>query len=129
MKKNWIIGIAIFLVLAIIGNIMKKNTKPKETVVKETLKPKIDEQCTMASVILKDYVKEMLDAPKTAEFPWSDYKCRYEGNGVYFVQSYVEFKNLYNVPLKRTYQITLQFDGVDKYSPRSWKMLKFGWLD
>ena len=105
------------LCYGLIGSQVDKKEQAAAAVVKED-----KGECTMAFIISKTYVTPKLAAPRTADFPFSDFKCSRKDN-TYQVFSYVECKNLFNVPLKYNYVVQMQFIGGDSGDPKNWRLL------
>jgi hypothetical protein len=128
--KMWVWVVLIMIGVAFVFEVFRDKPpgylkQPQQTEQKSFDKK---DNCTMAFIISQEYVKRKLDAPRTADFPTYDYKCRKESGETYFVQSTVKFKNLYNVALEKTYQVKLQFTGGDDADNNNWKLISIAFL-
>ena len=129
-----------FIVVTLLGICNLVHNDSKKATINDSTKLVVDStpvsqkdnlsgQEDMAYVISKSYVKDRLDSPEIANFPWTDYRCRYESGGVYFLQSYVKCKNLYGVELKKTYNCRLKFLGGSSSDNRQWKLMLIEFLN
>jgi hypothetical protein len=88
-----------------------------------------DGECANAYVIAKPIIKASLDVPESASFPFSDFHCQNQGDSIYEIHSYVECKNLYNVSLKKNYQIILKYIGGSPADNTNWQLIKINFLN
>jgi hypothetical protein len=57
----------------------------------------------MAFIICKDFVKQRLKAPASADFPWLDFNSRSEGSETYSVTSYVAAEDGFGAKLRNAW--------------------------
>jgi hypothetical protein len=73
-----------------------------------------------AWVWAKDFVKAQLTAPKTADFPWTDFTMANPNGGhIWIVKSYVDSQNSFGAVGRSTFTVTMEYLGKEK-----WKLLK-----
>lgn len=78
-----------------------------------------------ASIICKDFVRDQLKAPATAEFPTLDFSFVRHGGNHWTIKSYVDAQNGFGAKVRSGYICDMQYDGVgDVYSRASWKLLE-----
>ena len=73
-----------------------------------------------AWVWAKDFVKARLTAPKTADFPWTDFSmANPNGGNIWIVKSYVDSKNALGAETRTHFIVTMEYLGREE-----WKLLK-----
>jgi len=77
-----------------------------------------------AFIISKTFVEQNLKAPKSADFPFSDYTYTILKDNTIEVRSYVDAQNALGVQLRNKYVILLKLIGADVSDPANWRMLK-----
>lgn len=80
-------------------------------------------QSTMAFIQCKNYVRNHLKAPSTADFPFIDNMTSDIGNGVYVVNSYVDAQNGFGAMIRSTYQCKVQYIGGDNADQKNWRLI------
>jgi hypothetical protein len=93
-------------------------------------KNKVTDHNTMASVICKEYVKNSLLSPSTADFPWpSSSDTKEFANKIYEVRSYVDAQNGFGAMIRNNYYCQLQYTGADtsdaEANIENWNLLDF----
>ena len=76
-----------------------------------------------AFIISRDFIKQNLTSPKSANFSLLDYKYSKVIDNTITIQSFVDSKNEYNVEIRKQYTIKLLFLGGDWSDINNWKML------
>ncbi len=76
-----------------------------------------------AYIVSKDFVKLQLKSPKSANFPYSDYKFSNVVNNTVTIESYVDAKNAYDVKVRQYYSIKMQLTGNDWTDLNHWKVI------
>lgn len=69
----------------------------------------------------KQSIKKQLKAPKTADFPFMDFKWRKEGNA-YTITSYVNAENSFGAMLKSSWICTATHNGGSEYDINNWSI-------
>lgn len=83
-----------------------------------------EDRSTMAYIICKDYVKESLKSPSSADMPFlcdntvADVKTQ-----TYKIASYVDAVNSFNAKLRTTYTAVLHYKGGDDADPANWQVV------
>lgn len=73
-------------------------------------------------VTVHDFVKQRLKAPSTADFPYGELVTD-KGNGIYFMNSYVDAQNGFGAMLRNYYTCELQFNGRDWIDENNWNII------
>jgi hypothetical protein len=79
---------------------------------------------SMAYVQAKNYVKMVLKAPASADFPFMGQGEEIKEN-LYLVDSYVDSQNSFGAMLRSEYSISLEYQGGDPADQNSWKVIGF----
>lgn len=82
-----------------------------------------EEFARKAFVISQDFVKAQLTFPKSADFPFLDYKFSNVIDNTIVIESYVDAKNAYNAEIRHNYSIKLKLVGSDWTTASSWKVI------
>lgn len=76
---------------------------------------------TEAYITAKDYVKQELKAPATAEF--SDYTCDEGIDSTYFLNGVVDSQNSFGALLRSNWTVKLKWIGGDWAQSTSWQLI------
>ncbi|OMP76145.1 MULTISPECIES: hypothetical protein [unclassified Chitinophaga] len=76
-----------------------------------------------AFTISKNFVRETLKAPGSADFPTLDFTSDYMGENTYMVKSYVDAQNSFGAKLRTHYVATLKFNGGDWADKSNWTLV------
>jgi len=76
-----------------------------------------------AFIISHNFVKSNLKSPKSANFPFNDYRYSISENNTIIIESYVDAKNSYNAEIRTNYRIELKFNGGDWADINNWQTL------
>lgn len=74
-----------------------------------------------AYLMAKDYVKQELKAPATAEF--SDYTCEEGPDSTYSLDGNVDSQNSFGAMLRSSWTVKLKWLGGDAELPTSWQLI------
>jgi hypothetical protein len=127
------LGCASLLVLGVIGWLAIALTPTSSTAppANITSTPRAqapaDADETNAFVMCKDFVKDRLKAPASADFPWLDRQVTKRGPGRFTVVSYVDAQNAFGAKIRTHYSCTVSFKGGSVFALRDWTLesLKF----
>lgn len=79
---------------------------------------------SVAYQISKQYVKENLKAPSTADFPFDDYKSWIFDDSTVVIKGYVDAQNTFGAQVRQNYRIKLKWkDDYDVYT--NWQLIEF----
>lgn len=81
------------------------------------------EFATNAFVISQEFVKQKLLSPKSADFPFMDYKYSNVIDNTIVIQSYVDAKNAYGTEIRHNYTIKMKKIGSDWADSNNWQVL------
>lgn len=85
------------------------------------------EWLSRAEIISRNFVKERLKAPSTAEFPSSGYISKYsQKEDCYYVVSHVDAQNAFGAMLRQRWAVKVKYTGGDWAEQRNWQLLSFG---
>jgi hypothetical protein len=76
-----------------------------------------------AFIISQDFVKKELISPKSADFPFNDYRFSNVIENSITIDSYVDAKNAYNVEIRHKYRIKVKLIGSDWSDIRNWQVI------
>lgn len=76
-----------------------------------------------AFIISHDFVKKELISPKSANFPFIDYRFSNVKENTITIESYVDAKNAYNVKIRHKYRIKLKLIGSDWSDIGNWQVI------
>jgi hypothetical protein len=69
-----------------------------------------------AYVMSQDFITKQLKAPATADFPvGSDGHVKYEGDSVFYVNSYVDAQNSFGANIRTNYSGRIKYMGKDNW--------------
>ena len=117
MKNDWPTAFKIF----IIGMTIFAISECKKSSPKSDEEPK--DESSMASIQCKEFVKERLKSPSSADFPLLDYQASVIGNNQYVIRSYVEAQNSFGANLKSNYVCIVKWNGQESYAIRNWELI------
>lgn len=75
----------------------------------------------MASVQCRNYVRDRLKSPSTANFPWDS--AQSVGNNTYEMYSYVDAQNGFGATIRNNFYCKIQYTGGDVGNQSSWSVL------
>lgn len=80
-----------------------------------------------ASVVCRGLVKNNLQSPASADFPWIDDRVASLGRHEYEISSYVDSQNGFGAMLRSSYECRLKFKGgdADPLMASSWDVVRF----
>ena len=79
---------------------------------------------SQASIVCKDYVRQTLKAPATADFPLLDFSAYRRGGNHWTIKSYVDAQNGFGAQIRNHYSCDMQYSGTgDPLDAGSWKLL------
>lgn len=76
-----------------------------------------------AFVISKEFVKQKLLSPKSADFPFMDFKFSNVIDNTIVIESYVDAKNSYGTEIRHNYTIKMKKIGSDWADSNSWQVI------
>jgi hypothetical protein len=76
-----------------------------------------------AFIISKVFVKDRLVSPKSADFPFLDYKFSNVTNNTIIIESYVDSENSYGSEVRSSYKIKLKLIGSDWGDEDNWEVI------
>lgn len=85
--------------------------------------PKKKDLSFMAVVQCKNYVKEKLISPSTADFPFFDFKSNHIRNDIYVVRSFVDSQNSFGATIRTRWKCKIQYTGGENGDQRNWDLL------
>ena len=78
---------------------------------------------TMAVVQSRNYVRDSLSTPSTADFPWLDHSVLATGNETYIVKSYVDAQNEFGATVRYHFVCKVRYTGGDHADQRNWALV------
>jgi len=82
-----------------------------------------EEFARKAFIISKVFVKGRLVSPRSADFPFQDYKFSNVTNNTIVVESYVDSENAYGAEIRSNYKIRLKLIGSDWGDEDNWEVI------
>lgn len=76
-----------------------------------------------AFVISKEFVTQKLLSPKSADFPFMDFKFSNVIDNTIVIESYVDAKNAYGTEIRHNYTIKMKKIGSDWADSNSWQVI------
>lgn len=76
-----------------------------------------------AFIISKDFVKQKLLSPKSADFPFLDFKYSNVIDNTIVIESYVDAKNSYGTEIRHNYTIKMKKIGSDWADSNNWQVI------
>lgn len=133
-------GCLVIIAIIVTGVIFLGGDSDKTTDIKESYKTgyengktmgkestEEDDMSTVALIMSRDYMKEVLVSPSTAKFAGvfdaQDYGKMNEDT--YFVVSYVDSQNSFGAMLRSDYNMWLRYKGGDKYEISNWEVTRW----
>ena len=103
---------------------IEENKKKYSTDIKESesINSDNDELHTVAFMIAKDFIKERLKSPSTANFDY-DYSWKVLGNKTYIIISNVDAQNSFGAKLKNKFYVKLKFKGGEDVDIKNWELI------
>lgn len=77
----------------------------------------------MAAIQCQDFVRNRLNSPATADFPFLDREVRSEGNETYFVISYVDSQNGFGATIRSDFNCRIRYAGGEDADIRNWELV------
>ena len=105
---------------------MEETTEQKKSSIfdKPTVQKRENEdKSIMAHLIAQDHIKSILKAPKTAKFPWFDYKVARLENQVYQVVTHVDSQNGFGAMIRTRFTVKLEYFGGNDSDPGNWEII------
>lgn len=102
----------IWIVAALSGGDGTSGTAPKKTGVTDA----------EAHIVAQNYVKNVLKAPSTADFPLLDYSAFDLGNNKYKIVSYVDSQNSFGAQVRSDYLAILSYKGGEWADASNWTL-------
>ena len=102
--------VALIVALVVIGSLLPKAESDHRS---------------MAVVQCKNYVKNRLRSPSSADFPWIDLDQSVvsTGNETYIVSSYVDAQNAFGATVRNDYVCKIQYTGGERTDQRNWPLV------
>lgn len=82
----------------------------------------IDES-SMAHIQCKEFVKDRLKAPSSAEFTFLDFSASKLADSQYVIRSYVDAQNAFGAKLRNNYTCVVKWNGSDHSDIRNWELV------
>lgn len=83
----------------------------------------ISDESSMAHIQCKEFVREQLKAPSSADFAFLDYSASNMGGNQFVIRSNVEAQNSFGVKLKNNYVCAVKWNGSNSSDIRNWELL------
>ena len=81
------------------------------------------ERGTMAAIQCRDFVKERLRAPSTADFSALHESASLIGENKYVVRGYVDAQNAFGAQIRNNYACTVQYTGGEDADSGNWRLI------
>ena len=121
VTKGQVIGIIVFIFF--LSWLFTGNETNPESVSTETAETEVVEATdSQAYIISQNYVKEVLKAPATADFPFADYSHIKNDEDTHTVASYVDSENSFGANVRSNWTVTLTFKGGDWSDQNNWNL-------
>ncbi len=121
VTKGQVIGIIIFIFF--ISWLFTGNETNLESVSTESAEPEVAAATdSQAYIISQNYVKEVLKAPATADFPFADYSHIKNDEDTHTVASYVDSENSFGANVRSNWTVTLTYNGGDWANQSNWTL-------
>lgn len=78
---------------------------------------------TMAHIQCKEFVKERLKAPSSADFAFLDYTATKLTDNQYVIRSYVDAQNSFGAKLRNSYTCSVKWNGSSDNDIRNWELV------
>lgn len=78
---------------------------------------------TMAVVQCRNFVRDRLQSPSTADFPFLDHVVSAVGNETFVVRSHVDAQNAFGATIRNNYVCRIQYSGGDDADQRNWNLI------
>ena len=126
-KLYWTLGIIGFFVLLIaMGSSDDSNSGSSNNTVVEQETPSVPDE-SEANIMAEGFVKQILKAPSTADFPFLDYTTTIDGSR-YTVSSYVDSQNSFGAMIRSNWRVVMDHNGGEWNNPYSWDLVEL-WFD
>lgn len=115
------IGCLLFIIIFIVSAAVLINRFQKTNTSTSTKEP--EDHHVMAYLMAKDFIKEKLKSPSTADFP---YECNWKADSenTYTIKSYVDSQNGFGATIRTNFIIKVQFFGGDEADINNWRALE-----
>ena len=112
--KGMMAGSGLVGIVSILGLII--DTQPQTPV-------RVVDHSNMAHIQCKEFVKERLKAPSSAEFAFLDFTSQALPDNEYVITANVEAQNSFGVKLKNRYRCDVKWNGSDENGIRNWTLV------
>jgi len=120
MKKGLKIALGVIFGLGLLGAIVGDDKKPEA---KSEIVNSIP-TTSNAFIIAKDFVKNRLKSPSSADFPFDDYRANVDtSTNTYVVQSYVDAQNAFGANLRSNWVIKMRYKGGSWADYKNWEVV------
>jgi len=121
------VGLAVIILLGIVISISthEQLTRTPEQRAADTAKSDEQKLSVAAQGRAKDFVLKYLKSPKTADFPFLDWKVTPLGDSRFSVTSYVDSQNSFGANIRTDFNVILRYKGGPTYLLQNWKIEQF----
>ena len=112
--KGMVAGSGLVGIITIIG--LVNDTQPQAPV-------RVVDHSNMAHIQCKDFVKERLKAPSSADFAFFDFRSQALPDNQYVITANVEAQNSFGVKLRNRYRCDVKWNGADENDIRNWTLV------
>lgn len=78
---------------------------------------------TMAMIQCRNFVRDRLNSPSTADFPFLDYSVTPEGSNTFLVKSYVDASNRFGATVRSNFNCRVRYVGGDDANQWNWRLV------
>jgi hypothetical protein len=90
---------------------------------------KPNDESSMAFIQCKDFVKDNLKAPSTADLPFLDYQATKVGDNHYIIKSHVDAQNGFGATIRNSFLCDLEWNGIEAANRKNWSLLSLRFFD
>lgn len=122
MKNDWPTAITLGIAFIAIFSLVRCNSG------KGGDSTSVDES-SMAHIQCKEFVRDQLKAPSSADFAFLDYSASNLGGNQFVIRSTVEAQNSFGVKLKNNYVCSVKWNGLNSSYIRNWELLSLQFIN
>jgi len=82
----------------------------------------VHDNSSMAYIQCKNFVKQHLKAPDTADFPWLQFSAGKTAEGAYIIKSYVDAQNSFGAKIRNQYTCEVLWNGKQEADINNWTL-------
>lgn len=119
------LAIAVLIGVAVVATAYQMLNRTPQERAADAAKDEERELSAAAQARAKDFILKSLKSPKSADFPFLDWKVTPLGKSRFVVTSYVDSQNSFGANIRTIFNVVLRYKGGTTYDPQSWDIEKF----